>query len=84
MRVKLKRPERPEGCTHLHHVFNGNPQRKYAEKYNCVVYLHPMVHAMVHEDAGVRKELKSEYQMRLEEAGWTREEFIETFGKSYR
>lgn len=84
MRVSLKRPERPPGYTHLHHVFNGNPQRKYSEKYNAVIYLHPSVHEMVHADAAVRRELKAEYQARLEDAGWTREEFIETFGRSWR
>ena len=83
MRAKLKRPEKPARYTHLHHVFNGNPQRKYSEEYNAVVYLHPAVHEMVHKDAGVRRELKAEYQQRLEDAGWTREEFMETFGRSY-
>ena len=85
MRVKLERPERERG-KHAHHVFGG-ANRKHSEKWGCVIYLPPRLHNMsregVHANAAFDRALKAEYQRRLEAAGWTREEFMETFGKNY-
>ena len=83
MRVKLDRPERPDWCCHEHHVFNGTANRKHSEKYNCVIYVRPDMHERIHKDVVLRKQLKAVYQRKLEDAGWTREEFISTFGRSY-
>jgi hypothetical protein len=83
MRVALERPKRPPWLCEEHHVFNGRGLRAQSEKYNCVVYISPDFHRLIHENATVRKDLKAKYQEMLEAAGWTREEFRETFGKSY-
>lgn len=87
MRVPLIEPEKPVGiATERHHIFFGNPNRKYSEKFKCVVYLTPEAHRGsdgVHNNKIERLKLQTEYQQRLEDAGWTREEFRETFGKSY-
>ena len=83
MRVKLDRPARPHWACEEHHVFNGTANRKHSEKYNCVVYIPSAFHREIHRNAELRKQLKAEYQAKLEEAGWTREEFISTFGRSY-
>lgn len=86
MRVKLKRPAREPG-KHLHHVYFGRANRSISEKYNCVIYLSPEEHNMsnkgVHFNRDFDLMLKREYQRKLETAGWTREEFIETFGRNY-
>lgn len=37
----------------------------------------------VHFDSALDTKLKRRTQTILEEQGWTREQFIETFGKSY-
>ena len=83
MRVKLERPERPDWACEEHHVYNGRGLRELSEKYNCVIYIPALYHKQIHANALLRKRLKAEYQRKLEAAGWTREEFIETFGKSY-
>ena len=85
MRIPLKRPERPEWPCHEHHVFGGK-NRKNSEQYNCVVYLPPEMHIGpdgVHNNRVLSDYLHCEFQARLEAEGWTRDEFIETFGKSY-
>lgn len=83
MRVPLERPKRPPWLCHEHHIFNKSGVRKQSEKYNCVIYVSPDYHRFIHENAALRKDLKAKYQQMLEDAGWTREEFRETFGKSY-
>jgi hypothetical protein len=37
----------------------------------------------IHRNKEFRLQVQAEYQMKLEAAGWTRQEFIETFQKSY-
>lgn len=85
MRVPLERPERPEGGTwECHHVFGG-PCRKWSEEYNCVIYLTPEMHRGtngIHRNKAFRLRVQQEFQRRLEMAGWTRKEFIDTFLKS--
>ena len=83
MRVPLERLKRPHWRCHEHHVFNGAGLREQSEKYNCVIYPEPWFHELIHTNAAIRKQIKAEHQAKLEAAGWTREEFIETFRKSY-
>jgi hypothetical protein len=88
MRLPLPRPERPAGDYDLHHVFYGAGNRKHSDKWNCIIYLPRHLHdtnytTSVHRDKALDMVLKQEYQMMLEEAGWTREEFRTTFGRSY-
>lgn len=85
MRNKLDRPERPHWTVELHHVYGGG-RRKHSEKYNCVVYLPKAMHTGsngVHSNKEMRLQIQADMQLRLEDAGWTRGEFRETFGKSY-
>ena len=84
MRKKLNKPRKPEWMEdgQLHHVFNG-PYRSASDEWGCVVWLTANIHAEIHNNAEARREMKAIWQKRLEAAGWTREEFRETFGKSY-
>lgn len=85
MRVALEKPQFVP-CCHRHHVYGGS-RRKWSEKYNAVIYLPPYLHNMsnegIHFNKRFRLSVQERYQRMLEEAGWTREEFIETFGRSY-
>ncbi len=72
---------------HQHHIFYGTGNRSLSEKYGCWVYLcarhHNMSDYSVHIDRGLDEELKKVTQMILERNGWTRDDFIKTFGRSY-
>lgn len=72
---------------HKHHIFHGTANRKQAEKYGCWCYLCARHHNMsgfgVHFDSALDTKLKRRTQTILEDQGWTREKFIEIFGKSY-
>lgn len=71
---------------HRHHVYAGS-NRKWSEKYGCWCYLCPNHHNM--SDYGVHKykpldtALKMSCQAILEADGWSRDEFIKIFGRSY-
>jgi hypothetical protein len=71
-----------------HHVFFGI-NRKNSEKYGLKVYIHHnKCHIFgkdsVHQNAKVDKALKAMVQKRaMQHYGWTIEEFIKIFGKSY-
>lgn len=85
MRIKLM-IERPDHPADRHHVFHGS-YRKAAERWGCVKYLPHVFHIGTggpHQNAEYDRRLKAGYQQLLEEAGWTREEFMETFGRNYR
>ena len=52
---------------------------------NCVIYLTPEMHRGtngIHRNKAFRLRVQQEFQWRLEMAGWTRKEFIDTFLKS--
>lgn len=87
MRVPLIEPQKPTWiATERHHIYGGNPNRKHSEKYKCVIYLTPEDHRGtngIHRNREMRLRIQAECQQKLEDAGWTREEFRETFGKSY-
>lgn len=72
-----------------HHIFGGNPNRKKSEKYGLVVDLchfkcHIFGKEAVHNNKANMQKLH-EYGQRkaMEEQGWTVEDFIREFGKSY-
>ena len=71
-----------------HHVFGG-ALRKKSEKYGAVVYLcHHRCHIFgadsAHQSREVRRHLKRQAQARIMfEQGWTLEEWLREFGKSY-
>ena len=73
---------------HKHHIFHGTANRKKAEKHGCWCYLCALHHNMhphsVHLNHEMDLQLKQDCQEVLEtEHGWTREQFITEFGKSY-
>lgn len=79
-----------EGGDHLdwHHVFEGS-RRKLSEKYGLKVKLHHWrCHLYganaVHSNAEAMKELKRKAQAKaMEYYGWTKEDWIGIFGKSW-
>lgn len=71
-----------------HHIFGG-PNRKKSERYNLVVYLchsecHIFGESAAHRNAKTMQVIR-EYGQRkaMRENGWTVEDFIREFGKSY-
>lgn len=72
-----------------HHVYGG-ANRKLSEKYGLKVYLHhSRCHIFnpktaVHANEKLNRELKADVQAKaMEHYGWTVEDFIKIFGKSY-
>lgn len=73
---------------HRHHIFYGTANRKKSEKHGCWCFLCAIHHNMsphsVHLDHELDLKVKQMTQRTLErDHGWTREKFIEEFGKSY-
>lgn len=73
---------------HRHHVYFGTANRKLSESHGCWCYLCPEHHNMsnfgVHNNRAVDMYLKRKCQKILEEdIGWTREYFMDVFGRSY-
>lgn len=71
---------------HKHHVYFGAGNRKLAESHGCWCYLCAEHHTGdfgVHRSRAVDLHLKKMCQAILEEGGWTREKFMETFGRNY-
>lgn len=70
-----------------HHVFNG-PFRSKSEKYGAVVNLCHFCHNEppdgIHFDQEADEWLKATFQRKLMESErWTKQEFIDQFGRSY-
>lgn len=72
---------------HKHHIYGGYGRRGLSEKYGCWCYLcarhHNMSECGVHRDSVLNLKLRRLCQEKLEQSGWTREQFIKTFGRSY-
>lgn len=72
-----------------HHVFFGTANRSKSEKYGLKVYLcHSACHIFgenaVHKNAEICHALQARVQkIAMEHYGWTEDQFIEIFGKSY-
>jgi len=66
----------------LHHVFSG-PRRKASTKYGCWCWLTHEIHMELHDrNKELDKMLRRACQEKFEEI-YSREEFMEVFGKSY-
>lgn len=68
-----------------HHCF-GSANRKLSERFGLKVYLcHNSCHLYgVHQNAEINNKIKAIAQKRaMQYYGWTTEQFIEIFGKSY-
>ncbi|MBE5900227.1 MAG: hypothetical protein E7279_11670 [Lachnospiraceae bacterium] len=72
---------------HRHHIFYGTGNRTISEKYGCWVYLCEAHHNMsdfgVHFNKELDTELKQLTQELWEEKNGSRQQFINTFGRSY-
>ncbi len=71
---------------HKHHVYAG-ANRRLSEEYGCWCYLCPAHHTMsnqaVHRYKPLDNALKMSCQAILESDGWSREQFIKIFGRSW-
>ena len=68
-----------------HHVYSS-ANRKLSEKYGLKVYLHHNTCHLhgVHKNADMNKDLKAKVQeISMQHYGWSVEDFIKIFGKSY-
>jgi hypothetical protein len=72
---------------HKHHIFNGMSFRKPSETHGCWCYLcgrhHNLSSEGVHFNKDLDLRLKRHAQRKLEASGWTREQFMDTFGRNY-
>lgn len=73
---------------HLHHVIYGNGLRRLSEKYGLTVWLRADWHNMsdygVHFNKGLDNKLKRVAQKKaMQYYGWSVDDFIKIFGKSY-
>ena len=72
---------------HKHHVYGGQGRRDLSEKYGCWIWLcaahHNMSNFGVHNDHDLDLMLKKLCQKRWEQTYGTRDQFIQTFRKSY-
>lgn len=72
--------------TEEHHIFGGNPRRKYSEKYGLKVYLCHHCHrdnkSGVHGNREKMRLLHQEGQKAFER-NHTREEFVRLFSRNY-
>lgn len=73
---------------HEHHIFFGRGLRKLSEKYGLKIWLKAELHNMSDQGVHFNKELdlsikQMAQKKAMEHYGWTVEEFIKIFGKSY-
>lgn len=72
---------------HRHHIFSGYGRRSVSEKYGCWCYLcaihHNASNEGVHFNPALNQRLRAKCQAILESQGWTRQKFIDTFGRNY-
>jgi len=66
-----------------HHCLHGTANRKIADNYGLWVWLRHDVHMRLHDsDKALDRELEKEAQIAFEKK-YSREKFIELFGRSY-
>lgn len=74
------------GSLEKHHIFEGNPNRKWSEKYGLTVHLCPYCHRDnkhgAHSDPIIADHLHKIGQ-RAFEKNYSREEFYHVFGRYY-
>lgn len=71
--------------TEIHHIFFGNPNRKWSEKYDCVVglcYNHHRGNEGVHNNRELDVYLKQTAQKRFIEL-YSESEYFALFGRNY-
>ena len=72
---------------HKHHIYPGYGNRQRSEKHGCWVYLCPEHHNVGRFSVHLNNELDLKLRkicQRAFEKTHSREEFIQTFGKSYK
>lgn len=73
------------GTLEKHHIMNGQPYRKYAERYGLWIKITPEEHRMIHdtaEGAALQKRLKARAQKAFE-AKYSRSLWLSFFRKNY-
>lgn len=68
---------------HLHHIFEGNANRKVSDRNGFVVYLCMEHHRWVHHNPTKAIKLKQDCERWYLEQGHTIEEFIKLIGKNF-
>lgn len=66
-----------------HHHLIGGPYRKKSDMLGLVVPLCPRCHNKVHSNRKTMLQLRRYAELRMLKAGWSREEWLREFGKSY-
>lgn len=69
-------------ATDRHHVYFGNKNRHWSEKYGLVAFLCRRHHEHVHMDRAMDLRIKSKYQNIFEEQ-YDRKLFMQVFGRNY-
>lgn len=70
-------------ASELHHIFFGNKQRDWSEKYSLKVPLCRHCHNLAHKYREINYMLKEIGQKTFEEKVGTRKEFMNIFGENY-
>jgi hypothetical protein len=71
------------GQLERHHIFGGNPNRKYSEQYGLHIMLTSEMHKAVHANKKLMRQLHEEGQRAFEGIYGTKEDFMKIFGRNY-
>ena len=73
---------------HRHHIYGGVGRRSLSEKYGCWIYLcgyhHNMSRIGIHSNRVLDRTVKAKCQTEWEKRYGSTDDFIRTFGKSYK
>lgn len=81
MRKKLREEHWPEWAETQFLIFPDAPEA--CREYGCYMYLPREAARKLELNDDMKEYHRQECQARLERAGWTRDEFVETFGEDY-
>ena len=73
------------GVTERHHVYSGS-YRKTADRLGLVIDLCPECHRFIHSGKGAetKQQIQTDIQFQyMERNGWTKEQWLSQFGKSW-
>ena len=71
-----------EGQLAHHHLIGGS-YRKKADRLGLVVSLCPKCHEIAHKNASVNRQMRRYAELLMLQRGWTEEQWIKEFGKTY-
>ena len=68
----------------VHHIFEGRGRREKSDRYGAMISICPKCHRHLHDYPLEMLPWKQVFQQKLMmENGWTTEDFIREFGRSY-